>query len=389
VKNMGGVGSIYKVKGSNLWHGKFYDHGKPVRFACKTDSEPKARRVLRDKLKLAGKGKLPTAATRRTTLNDLANLVFADYSDNQYDSIERQRDAFNHLFGFFGANCPAEEITSARILEYKVWRPQQTDGRALKRKHDHLYKDKPARIGCSKATVNRELAALRHAFKLAAQQTPPLVTDAPHISLSRERNRRTGFFEWEQFEAVRDHLPDYLKAPMTAAYYTGWRCASELLTREKKHIVGDMLVLEAEEAKNEQPRRFPLESIPELQETIERQLEATRKLEVETRCVINLLFHHDGRPIVDYLPAWRKACAAAGLSGRLVHDFRRTAARNLVNAGVDPLTTMQLVGWEDIGMLKRYNIINDETLKRGAAKLSLHLKAEQEQRAKKVVAIRG
>ena len=36
----------------------------------------------------------------------------------------------------------------------------------------------------------------------------------------------------------------------------------------------------------------------------------------------------------------------------IVHDFRRTAARNLINAGVDPLTTMQLVGWENIEIEK-------------------------------------
>ena len=237
--------------------------------------------------------------------------MFADYPDNGYDSIGRQQDAFNHLADFFQGDCLAEEITSARIEEYKVWRPSSPMA-ALKRKHDHLYKNKPARIGCAKATVNRELAALRHAFKLAERQTQ-LVTNVPHIALSRERNRRTGFFEWEQFEAVRNHLPDYLKPAMTMAYFTGWRCASELLTREKKHIVNDMLVLEAEEAKNEQPRKFPLDIIPELRDTIEQQLEATRKLEVETGRVINLLFHHDGNRIVDYRPAWDKACALAGL----------------------------------------------------------------------------
>ena len=175
---------------------------------------------------------------------------------------------------------------------------------------------------------------------------------------------------------------------MTTAFYTGWRASSELLTREKKHIVNGMLILEAEEAKNEQPRKFPLDIISELRETIEQQLEATRELELETGRVIPLLFHHDGNPIVDYLPAWRKTCAAAGLSGKLVHDFRRTAARNLINAGVDPLTTMQLVGWEDISMLKRYAIIDDATLTRGVEKLNTHLIIEK-QRAKKVTAIRG
>ena len=48
---------------------------------------------------------------------------------------------------------------------------------------------------------------------------------------------------------------------------------------------------------------------------------------------------------------------------------------------------MRLVWWEDIAMIKRYNIINDETLKGGVAKLSAHV-AEQKQRPAKIVPFR-
>jgi integrase len=107
------------------------------------------------------------------------------------------------------------------------------------------------------------------------------------------------------------------------AYFTGWRLPSEILTRQKSHIIDGMLVLDAYETKNEQPRKFLLEMIPELQETIEQQLKATRALEVESGRVIPWLFHNGGKPIVDYRPAWHKACAAAGLAGKIPHDFRR------------------------------------------------------------------
>ncbi|MGZ6174660.1 MAG: tyrosine-type recombinase/integrase, partial [Candidatus Binataceae bacterium] len=70
------------------------------------------------------------------------------------------------------------------------------------------------------------------------------------------------------------------------------------------------------------------------------------------------------------------------------HDFRRTAARNLINAGVDPLVTMALVGWEDMGMLKRYGIIDPNMLKVGAEKLNAYLDI-QKARPTKVVAIRS
>ena len=174
---------------------------------------------------------------------------------------------------------------------------------------------------------------------------------------------------------------------MTVAFFTGWRVPSELLTRQSKHVIKGRLVIEAYEAKNERPREFPLDVVPELRETIERQLQATRALEVQIGRVIPWLFHNAGKPIVDYLPAWRRACTAAGVSGRIPHDFRRTAARNLMNAGVDPLVTMKLVGWEDIGMLKRYGIIDAGMLERGAAKLAAYID-DQKRRPAKIVAIR-
>jgi len=60
------------------------------------------------------------------------------------------------------------------------------------------------------------------------------------------------------------------------------------------------------------------------------------------------VFHRSGRPIRSYLDAWRMACKRAAavkrdgletvirprVSGRMPHDFRRTAARNFIPAGV-------------------------------------------------------
>ena len=52
----------------------------------------------------------------------------------------------------------------------------------------------------------------------------------PHIPMLKENNVRTGFFEREQFEAVRGHLPEPLQPVVTFAYITGWRIDSEMLT---------------------------------------------------------------------------------------------------------------------------------------------------------------
>jgi integrase len=40
-----------------------------------------------------------------------------------------------------------------------------------------------------------------------------------------------------------------------------------------------------------------------------------------------------GRQRRDFRKAWATACKAAGYPGAMRHDFRRSATRNLVNAG--------------------------------------------------------
>ena len=68
-----------------------------------------------------------------------------------------------------------------------------------------------------------------------------------------------------------------------------------------------------------------------------------------------------GQRIKDFTRAWRTACRAAKVPGMLRHDFRHTAVRGLVNAGVPERVVMEITGHRTRSGFDRYHIVSQAT----------------------------
>jgi integrase len=77
----------------------------------------------------------------------------------------------------------------------------------------------------------------------------------------------------------------------------------------------------------------------------------------------------DGRRIKNLRKAWDTACKAAGCPGRIPHDFRRTAVRNLERVGVPRSAAMAMVGHKTEAIYRRYAIVDAGVLRDAAMKL--------------------
>jgi integrase len=110
--------------------------------------------------------------------------------------------------------------------------------------------------------------------------------------------------------------------------------------------------------------------IPSLRAVLERRLEYTRRCERAQGRIIPLVFHRSGRPIKSMAKAWRTACKRAGVPGKLLHDLRRTAVRNLERAGVSRSVAMAMTGHKTESVYRRYAIVAESDLREAGSKLA-------------------
>ena len=145
---------------------------------------------------------------------------------------------------------------------------------------------------------------------------------------------------------------------------------SEVLTLEWRQVdlTAGYVRLDPGTTKNEDGRVFPMTR--ELRRLFEAQKVHTEGEARRQGIIIPRVFHRDGKPVKDFRGAWRSACKAAGCPGRIPHDFRRTAVRNLVRAGVPERVAMQLTGHRTRSVFERYNIVSETDLREAALRLS-------------------
>jgi integrase len=330
-------GHIYK-RGNIYWI-KYYRGGKPYYESTKSDKESEAKRLLRKRLGQIADSRFFGLRPERVKFEDLAQDFLNDYRINGKRSLDKAQRSVRHLQGYFGG-MRAIDITTDKVRTYISERQDQS---------------------MSNAEINRELAALKRMFNLALQQTPPKVPQKPYIPMLQEQNVRKGFFEHDEFVALRAALPVELRPVVTFGYFTGWRKREILeLTWDRVDLQTRTVRLEPGVTKNRDGRTIYLDG--ELLDT----LVAVKQERDVLYCNCPWVFHRKGVPIQDFRQAWRTACQTVGVVGKLFHDFRRTAVRDMVRAGIPERVAQQVSGHKTRSVFDRYHIVSDTDLREAA-----------------------
>ena len=340
-----------EVHQSPIWWIKFHKDGRPFYESSGSTIKGDAKRLLKDREGDIVKGVAIAPRMGSRKFKELVEDVIIDYKINAKKSYKQTELRFRlHILPYLG-HLKASLISTSTMQAYMAKRQEED---------------------AANGTINRELTLIGRAFNLAKQSGK--VGSIPYIPKLKENNVRKGFFEPEQFRSVHRYLPDYLKPHAHFAFITGWRQSeiSSLQWRQVDFEAG-RVSLDVGSTKNDEARTFPLTH--ELRELLETQHQNILKLQHEEGKVIPWVFFrhtHTGKilPIGDYRKAWKTACKKAGVPGRIPHDFRRSAVRNLVRAGIPERVAMQMTGHKTRAVFERYNIVSEGDLDMAAQKLN-------------------
>jgi site-specific recombinase XerD len=246
------------------------------------------------------------------------------------------------------------------------------------------WRSKRIRAGAHKATVNRDISALKALMSKAIEwdvidehplrDLKPLREDktgktrflskseesrlrnALDTRQNRQRAQRRAYRQW-QLERGRDLLPsldqsaftDHIKPIVIIALNTGLR-RGEIFNLQLGDIdlTHRLLTVRGEEAKSGHTRTIPLNS--EALRAVETWLEESDS----TDSTYVFPSPKTGRGLVTIKTAWRDLLKLANLKDFRFHDLRHTFASNLAMKGADLYSIKELLGHADVTTTQRY-----------------------------------
>lgn len=290
--------------------------------SCKTSNKGEAEKRLVERRKEALEGVVPTAPIKPVSLEGLI-ARYLDYVSNQ-KGFRTKKYHVQHLFRVLG-NPPIHTLNVEVLDRYRITRQQE---------------------GVGPATINREMATLKHALTKAVSWKlikKTIREDLREMGKLKEPGGRLRFLSHEEAAELLEGCRGMFKTLVTVALHTGMR-RGEILSLKWDAV--DILhgFIQVSQSKNGQPRTIPMN------DTVKRALTGLR-----TRVDVPWVFHdEEGKQLPNTRKRFELACKRAGIINFHFHDLRHTFASWLVMGGVPLPTVSELMGHQSIAMTMRY-----------------------------------
>jgi len=317
-----------------VWWIAYYDNGRECRESSGSRERKEAVKLLRQRLAEVATDTADARAPKRTRtravmMQDLFDLVEHSHQLNNRTSPANGR-CLRRMRKHFG-RYTVQACTGLLISHYMAARQ---------------------RAGRKPSTINREISALRFAFRLGYEHDlvprMPVIKNLPDLAVRNE------FFTRAEIDALLPCLPEHLRDIVLFGFLTGWRRGEITGLRWSNVNRAEAVIrLEPEQNKGRTVRVLALQG--ELAALIERRWQA-RKV---GKTLALHVFHDAGCQLGKFYRAWLRACRQAGLGHRWFHSLRRSAARNMSLQGIPEKVIMSIMGHKTRVMFDRYNIVTE------------------------------
>jgi len=361
-----GTGRVYERNG--IWWVRYSVSGNRKDESSGSAVKKDAEKLLKIRLAAVATGTLAVIRREKSTrVKDLLELVRISYRSRRRRSLADLESRLDKTIMPLVGHKRAAEFSPRDIDEY------------IGNRRD---------TGAADATINRELAIVRRAFRLALQQQPPMVASIPHFELIGDiQNAREGFIEYPQYKTLIDALPGYLKCLTVVAYHLGMRKGELLDLRwTQVDLRNGVIRLAGRQTKSGEARTAPIYG----------DMKAWLEMEYADHLAnwkqVPYVFHYGDLKIGPHLgrrgsgprskkdatTAWKEACMAAGMPDLLFHDLRRSAVNNMEQAGVPRKVAMSITGHKTEAVYRRYNIVRHRDVHAAGEQLQALMDREAE-----------
>jgi integrase len=235
-KRTKGQGGVFLDPPSPYWQLSYWNGWRQVRESARITDYAEAVKTLQRKLGEIAVGK--SAGAERIRVAALLELLIEDYRRHDRADLQEAEQRVNRLLKPIFGQLRASAFTTKALNHYIELRQNQ---------------------GRQNATINRELALLRRAFRLGHQHDPQLVFRLPVIKALPEDNIREGFLEADKYRLIVDALTDEIKPVFVVAYHLGMRTGELLAIKRSWVDLGEgLMYVNGRVTKNRNPKTAPI-----------------------------------------------------------------------------------------------------------------------------------
>jgi len=213
------------------------------------------------------------------------------------------------------------------------------------------------------ATINRELALLKHLFSLAIKWDYVDSNPVKGVKFLKE-NMKERILTPDEIQTLLEEANDNLRPIIMTALCTGMRMG-EILSLKWSNVNLRSGFIQVEHSKNGKMRKIPISSA--LTETLKNVNKGNGEY----------VFMNRGKPIKSMQEAWENALKRGGIKNCRFHDLRHTFATYALFNGADLVSIRDILGHSDIRMTARYAHSSEELKRRAVESLVPLLKQPQ------------